>query len=65
MTLSKTQKLLNYLKRGGSITGNTAMSRFHIYRLSSCILRYRRKGVNVVTQKVTYRGEEYAKYFIK
>lgn len=62
--MSKADKLLRHLKRGGSITGKTSLNRFGIYRLSSVIHRFRRAGLSISTEKVTQNGVEFACYKI-
>lgn len=59
---SKTQKLLAHLQRGRTITGEQAMRRWGLYRLSSAIHRLRNKGYNIVTQMVDTGEYEYARY---
>ena len=40
---SKHNQILDYLKQGNSITGEVAWKLFGVYRLSSVILRIRKK----------------------
>lgn len=63
--MSKHAKLRKWLEAGKSVTGKIAMTRFGIYRLSSCILRYRRQGMRVVTKMEMKKGASFARYSVK
>ena len=63
--LSKTQKLLNHMLKGKTINGRQALTRFGIYRLSSVIFNWRKKGFDIETNMITRLGVTYAVYKIK
>lgn len=60
--MSKTAKLLKYLKAGKTITPWKAWNVFHIYRLADVIYKFRRRGIKIDTIEVTRNGEKFAKY---
>lgn len=65
MRASKTEKLLAHLKAGKSITPLQCWKKFGIYRTSSVIHKLRRRGFDIVTDSVTVKGEDFAKYSLK
>ena len=62
---SKTQKLLKHMLRGRTINGRQALTKFGIYRLSSVIHNWRKKGFEIETKMITRLGSTYAVYTIK
>lgn len=58
--MSKTQKLLNHLQSGKTITGIQALQKFGLYRLSDAIHKLRGRGHNIETEEVG--KEKYARY---
>ena len=67
--MTQQMRILEHLKRKGSITGVEAMSLYGAYRLSVHIWRLRKKGYNIVT--VMEEGEnkldepvKYGKYIM-
>lgn len=66
MALTKKQRLLNYLKnhRRG-ITGQDALLKLGLYRLSGEIHQLRNEGHNIKTEMMEREdGTRYARYFI-
>ena len=66
MALTKKQRLLNYLKnhRRG-ITGQDALLKLGLYRLSGEIHQLRKEGHNIKTEMMEREdGTRYARYFI-
>jgi hypothetical protein len=59
---SQTERILDWLQKGKSITPLQAWERFGSYRLSSVINRLRKKGHNIVTEIKEYNGSRYANY---
>ena len=64
-TLSRSQRLLNHMLKGRTVNGRQALTRFGIYRLSSIIHNWRKKGFNIETNMTTRAGNTYAVYTIK
>lgn len=60
--MSRTERLLKYLKAGHSVTGAIAFRKFHLYRLSEYVRRFRAKGYPIVTTMVTAGGITFASY---
>ena len=50
--------VLNHLRAHGSITGQTALAQYGIYRLSSCINRLRNRGEKIRTINHIYTDED-------
>jgi hypothetical protein len=61
-TLSRSQKLLNHLLRGRTISGTQALRMFGIYRLSAVIHNWRGKGFTFETKMITRNGNRYGTY---
>ncbi len=59
---TQTERILNWLQKGKSITPLQAWERFGSYRLSSVINRLRKKGHNIVTEIKEYKGSRFANY---
>jgi len=59
--MSKAQKILAHLQKK-SITGLQALDLYGVYRLSSVINRFRKKGHNIKTEMINKAEETYAKY---
>lgn len=53
-----------WLLMGKSITSNQALKMWRTSRLAVYINRLRNEGMKIVTEMVTSRGDQYAKYFI-
>ena len=47
--MSKTQRILEYLENGKTITDSDAVDLFKAYRLSSIIYNLKKKGYNIST----------------
>ena len=56
--ITQEQKVLNYLKKHGSITSWEAFEHFHITRLSARIYRLRAEGHIIDTVNKTKKNEE-------
>ena len=63
--ISRTTRLLKHLLRGQTINGRQALTRFGIYRLSSIIHNWRKKGFDIETNMITRAGNTYAVYTLK
>lgn len=66
MALTKKQRLLNYLKnhRRG-ITGQDALLKLGLYRLSGEIHQLRKEGHDIKTEMMeNEKGERYARYYL-
>ena len=65
---TKTQDILKYMKRYGSISDPVARDKLHTNRLSGIILNLRRQGYDIVTKMCNGRDEygknTYAKYYL-
>jgi len=59
---SKTERILNWLQKGKSITPIQAWERFGSYRLSSVINRLRKRGHNITTELIDDGDSTFAKY---
>ena len=59
---SRSNKLLRFLLRGGTVNGRQALRDFGIYRLSAVIFNWRKKGFNIETQMIKHQGFQYARY---
>ena len=62
--LSRSQKLLNHMLRGRTISGTQALRMFGIYRLSAIIFNLRQKGFTIETKMVTRNGNRYGVYHL-
>ena len=62
--LSRSQKLLNHLLRGKTISGTQALRMYGIYRLSAVIFNLRQKGFTIDTKMVTRNGIKYGVYHL-
>ena len=66
--MTQKQLILDYLKKNKSITSWKAIQDFHITRVADVILRLRKEGHNIETQKITNKNSrtgkttQYAKY---
>ena len=60
--LSRSQRLLNHMLKGRTVSGRQALTRFGIYRLSSIIHNWRQKGFTIKTDMRTRGGNTYAVY---
>jgi Helix-turn-helix domain len=57
------RKILAHLLKGKDITNNESMLVYGIYRLSDCILKIRRAGYEVITDRRRDEvGRQYASY---
>lgn len=52
---TQTEKILNHLKRYGSITPMVALNRYGVFRLASRISDLKRQGVSIVSERVKVR----------
>ena len=59
---SRSQRLLTHLLSGKTINGRQALTKFGLYRLSSYIHNWRKKGFNIDTKMVKRQGSTYAVY---
>lgn len=60
--MSQTNLILEYLKRGNTLTPLEALDRFGCFRLSARIENCRKKGENIKTEIIEDKGKRYAKY---
>ena len=66
MTISQTQKILNHLKTGQSLTPIHALEWYGIMRLAARNIELREAGYNIETQmRVSRDGKRYATYRLK
>lgn len=63
--LSRSKRLLNHMIQGRTVNGRQALTRFGIYRLSSIIHNWRKKGFDIETTMRTRGGNTYAVYTMK
>lgn len=59
---SQNDKVLNHLRKHGSITPLQALSRFGCFRLAARISNLRDAGTHIKTVMVTKAGKTFAKY---
>ena len=62
--LSRSQRLLNHLLRGRTVSGTQALTMFGIYRLSAIIFNLRQKGFTIETKMITRKGTRYGVYHL-
>ena len=55
MTQTQNEKVLNFLKRGSTLTAKQARSRFGVKNLRARIFELRGNGHKIVTDAVTFR----------
>ncbi len=61
--ITQTQKVLEYMKSGHTITSWEAIQKFHATRLSDIIFRLRHGGHEIITHKERSKdGTNYARY---
>ena len=62
---TQTRQVLEYLSKGGELSGLDALSMFGAYRLSSIIYNLRKTGHNIKTRmKERETGAAYAVYYM-
>ena len=61
---SQETQIGNALVRGETITPLDALKRFGAFRLSAIIFNLRKKGHNIITEKVEGKNNKYASYRI-
>ena len=64
MRKTKTEKIVAYIERRGSITSMEAFKLFYVTRLASIILNLRKRGLNIVTTTIKTKEGSYAKYLL-
>lgn len=62
---SKRSKLKKFMKKGGTITGLTSLTKFGIYRLSDVIHVWRNQGIEIDTEMIKTNNSTYARYKFK
>lgn len=63
--MTQNQEILQYLKKGGTLTQLEAADRFKCWRLSGRILDLRRKGFDIRTRLIkTSTGKIVAEYYL-
>ena len=62
MSNTQNQQILNYLKKGNSITSLEALQKFNCFRLSARIFNLREDGYNIITNHITENNKTYAEY---
>ncbi len=62
MSNTQNQLILNYLKKGNSITSLEALQKFNCFRLSARIFNLREDGYNIITNHITDNEKTYARY---
>ena len=62
MSNTQNQLILNYLKKGNSITSLEALQKFNCFRLSARIFNLREDGYNIITKYITNNNTTYAEY---
>jgi hypothetical protein len=62
MSNTQNQLILNYLKKGNSITSLEALQKFNCFRLSARIFNLREDGFNIITNYITDNNKTYAEY---
>ncbi len=60
--VSRSQRLLQHLLAGNTITGRSALTRFGIYRLSGFIFNWRKAGYTIETTMRKRHGQFFASY---
>lgn len=66
-TLTQTQKVINYLTKGNTLTAKQANARFGIKNLRARITELRAEGYDIVTESITFKdtGATGVKYALK
>lgn len=62
MKLSQSDRVINWLATGRSLTPLQALSRWGVMRLSARVKDLRKDGHDIQTDRVTKRGKTYASY---
>ena len=64
--MTQTERILQHLQDGGTVTALTALERFGCLRLAARIAELRASGVNITTTEVNDRinGKRYALYYM-
>jgi len=66
---SQEQEVLAWLQSGASINPLSALRELGIFRLAACILRLRKQGHNITTNRITQQGRfrkvNFAEYQLK
>lgn len=60
--MSQEARVLNHLKRFGSITPMAALDHYGVFRLAARIERLRGQGYRISTEMVRGRGNRFARY---
>jgi len=60
--MSQTQAILDYLKKGNTITSWECIHKFRCTRLSARIYDLRDQGYNIITNNITENGKTFAEY---
>ena len=59
---TQTEKILNYLKSGKSLTPITALNKFGCFRLAARISDLRKDGHTIFTETINKAGKSFASY---
>ena len=59
---SRSQRMLDYLVAGNTLTGRAALTKFGIYRLSGFIFNWRKAGYTIETTMRKRHGQFFASY---
>lgn len=62
--MTQTQRILNHLQKGRSITPLQALRWFGCFRLAARISDIRKEGFEVETKLVKAKNNHYAKYYL-
>ncbi len=60
--MSQTNLILEYLKKGNTITSWECIHKFRCTRLSARIYDLREQGHNIISRNVTENGKRFAEY---
>ena len=55
---NQAQKILEYMRKHGSITQKEAVGKFNCYRLSARIFELKEQGHNIISDRVPFKSED-------
>ena len=61
---SQNDQILDYLKLGKSLTSLEALNAFGVFRLASRVEELRKRGYNIVSDRVSENGKTFSRYYL-
>lgn len=62
MSETQNKQILDYLKKGHTITPLEALYKFKCFRLSARIFNLKEQGHHIITKNITVRDKRFAEY---